>query len=143
VHSSLASGGVCRSDLFSKVAGGLLHHRFTLTLAGGLFSVALSVGFAPAPAVVSRSCGSLAAQPLAGTLPCDARTFLTLLARDRAPFRPQIVHNQLGFANSSIAFESICHRFQFDVWEKLYPAIESQLTMPTKIGYPNERYELA
>src|SRR5579885_3235480 len=43
-------------------AGGLLPHLFTLTLAGGLFSVPLSA---------DRS-----ALPLAATLPCGARTFL-------------------------------------------------------------------
>jgi hypothetical protein len=43
--------------------------------AGGLFSVALSVGFTS-----TRGASSLwfAAQPLAGSLPCGARTFLTL-----------------------------------------------------------------
>jgi hypothetical protein len=44
----LAPGGVCRAVLVAQVAGGLLHHRFTLTSRppkrseGGLFSVALS-----------------------------------------------------------------------------------------------------
>ena len=40
---------------------------------GGLFSVALSVGFTP----FWLPSGSLAAQPLAGITPCSARTFLT------------------------------------------------------------------
>ncbi len=44
-------------------------------ITGGLFSVALSVGFTS-----TRGASSLwfAAQPLAGSLPCGARTFLTL-----------------------------------------------------------------
>ena len=47
--SGLAPDGVYRADLVTQVAGGLLHHRFTLAPAacvvrGGLFSVALSRG---------------------------------------------------------------------------------------------------
>src|SRR5690606_721694 len=42
----LAPGGVYRADRITPAAGGLLHHRFTLTTAngGGLLSVALSRG---------------------------------------------------------------------------------------------------
>jgi len=42
----LAPGGVCRAAPVTRCAGGLLHHRFTLTdpKTGGLFSVALSRG---------------------------------------------------------------------------------------------------
>src|SRR3954451_16552005 len=44
----LAPGGVCRAVPVARNAGGLLHHRFTLTASpwrrGGLFSVALSRG---------------------------------------------------------------------------------------------------
>src|SRR6187401_1368689 len=46
----LAPGGVCRAGRVTPVAGGLLHHRFTLTSpppkrpGGGLLSVALSRG---------------------------------------------------------------------------------------------------
>jgi len=44
----LAPSGVCQAIAVSRDAGGLLHHRFTLTGRisglGGLFSVALSVG---------------------------------------------------------------------------------------------------
>jgi len=44
----LAPGGVCRAAPVTRGAGGLLHHRFTLTRPperpGGLFSVALSRG---------------------------------------------------------------------------------------------------
>ena len=42
----LAPGGVCRATAVTCDAGGLLHHRFTLTVIahGGLFSVALSLG---------------------------------------------------------------------------------------------------
>ena len=41
----LAPGGVCRATPVAWGAGGLLHHRFTLTSErGGLFSVALSRG---------------------------------------------------------------------------------------------------
>ena len=46
--------------------GGLLPHLFTLTLAGGLFSVALSVS----PACAENPSLSR------GALPCDVRTFL-------------------------------------------------------------------
>jgi len=46
--SGLAPGGVCRAAPVTRRAGGLLHHRFTLTGpprgSGGLFSVALSRG---------------------------------------------------------------------------------------------------
>jgi hypothetical protein len=48
--SDLAPGGVCRAAPVTRCAGGLLHHRFTLTAPGpraahgGLFSVALSRG---------------------------------------------------------------------------------------------------
>lgn len=48
-------------------SGGLLPHLFTLTLAGGLFSVALSVRPALAPAV---------SPVVEDALPCDVRTFL-------------------------------------------------------------------
>jgi hypothetical protein len=42
----LAAGGVYRADPVARIAGGLLHHRFTLArlATGGLFSVALSRG---------------------------------------------------------------------------------------------------
>ena len=46
--SGLAPGGVYRAATVARRAGGLLHHRFTLTSSpksrGGLFSVALSRG---------------------------------------------------------------------------------------------------
>ena len=49
--SGLAPGGVCLATTVSRRAGGLLHHRFTLTAAprsgGGLFSVALIPRVAP------------------------------------------------------------------------------------------------
>ena len=49
--SGLAPGGVCLATTVSRRAGGLLHHRFTLTPAprsdGGLFSVALIPRVAP------------------------------------------------------------------------------------------------
>ena len=49
--SGLAPGGVCLATAVSRRAGGLLHHRFTLTSApktgGGLFSVALIPRVAP------------------------------------------------------------------------------------------------
>ena len=49
--SGLAPGGVCLATTVSRRAGGLLHHRFTLTSApktgGGLFSVALIPRVAP------------------------------------------------------------------------------------------------
>ena len=40
----LAPGEVYLAGIVTYSAGGLLHHRFTLTLAGGLLSVALSLG---------------------------------------------------------------------------------------------------
>jgi hypothetical protein len=46
-HLDLAPGGVYRAARVTPSAGGLLHHRFTLTsglAGGGLFSVALSRG---------------------------------------------------------------------------------------------------
>ena len=62
----LAPGGVYRAVPVTRDAGGLLHHRFTLTgypkVVGGLFSVALSRG--------SRRVA------VTTTLPCGARTFL-------------------------------------------------------------------
>ncbi len=39
----LAPGEVCIADWVTPITGGLLHHRFTLTLTGGLLSVALSL----------------------------------------------------------------------------------------------------
>src|SRR5919112_4975169 len=49
--SGLAPGGVCLATAVSRRAGGLLHHRFTLTsdprTGGGLFSVALIPRVAP------------------------------------------------------------------------------------------------
>ena len=64
----LAPGGVYLAVSVTRDAGGLLHHRFTLTepKLGGLLSVARAV--------------ALRAQPLAGTLPCGARTFLRWFA---------------------------------------------------------------
>ena len=47
----LAPGGVCQAADIAARAGGLLHHRFTLTPEGAIhFSVALSVGL-PRPVV--------------------------------------------------------------------------------------------
>jgi hypothetical protein len=69
---------------FYPTVSPLPQHR--LHGAGGLFSVALSIGFAPAVRVVSHELGLLAVQPLAGITPFDARTFLTL-RRDHAPFQ--------------------------------------------------------
>jgi len=66
--SDLAPGGVCLAAPVTRDTGALLPHPFTLapgaSAAGrrGLLSVALAV--------------ALRAQPLAGTLPCGARTFL-------------------------------------------------------------------
>ena len=40
----LAPSEVYLADQVALIAGGLLHHRFTLTLSGGLLSVALSLG---------------------------------------------------------------------------------------------------
>jgi len=66
----LAPGGVYRADVVSHIAGGLLHHRFTLACAhrpqirertrrvraiGGLLSVALSVGL-PRLGVTQHHC---------------------------------------------------------------------------------------
>lgn len=52
----LASDGVFLASRITPAAGGLLPHRFTLTISGGLFSVALSVG-SPRPGLhrASRS----------------------------------------------------------------------------------------
>lgn len=44
----LAPEGVCLATTLSNSTGGLLHHRFTITLSGCLFSVALSLEFLPA-----------------------------------------------------------------------------------------------
>ncbi len=78
----LAPGGVCRAGRVAPVAGGLLHHRFTLTCpspargrveAGGLFSVALSrgsprVGVAHRPALRSPDLPRRMSQTLSGAV---------------------------------------------------------------------------
>jgi hypothetical protein len=66
----LAPGGVYRADAVTRIAGGLLHHRFTLACAhrpkvrernqrvraiGGLLSVALSIG-SPRLGVTQHQC---------------------------------------------------------------------------------------
>jgi hypothetical protein len=79
--SGLAPGGVCLATTVSRRAGGLLHHRFTLTSApksgGGLFSVALiprvtpggryppPCPMEPGPSSTPRSCliGDAVARP--------------------------------------------------------------------------------
>jgi hypothetical protein len=92
LHSSLALDGVCRAAILSSRAGGLLHHRFNLTLRRFIFCCTFRQLHA-CTIVVSLLCGSFAAQPLAGILPCNARTFLTLALdcssglRDHAPFQ--------------------------------------------------------
>src|SRR4051812_40973315 len=63
--SGLAPGGVCLATTVARRAGGLLHHRFTLT-SGGPEAVC-SLWHFPASHL-----GWL----LATTLPCGARTFL-------------------------------------------------------------------
>ena len=63
--SDLAPGGVCLATTVTRRAGGLLHHRFTLT-AGKPEAVCFLWHF---PA-------SHLGWPLATTLPCGARTFL-------------------------------------------------------------------
>lgn len=69
----IAPGGVCRACAVTGVSGGLLHHRFTLTLSGGLFSVALSLAHTRLM--------------LSVTLPCGVRTFLPCFCTgDRAAF---------------------------------------------------------
>lgn len=62
----LAPSGVYLAARVSTGTGALLPHRFTVTLfvQGCLLSVALAV--------------ALHAQTLSGTLPCGARTFLSL-----------------------------------------------------------------
>ena len=54
--SGLAPGGVCLATTVTRRAGGLLHHRFTLTApeSGGLFSVALSLGLPPPDVIRHR-----------------------------------------------------------------------------------------
>ncbi len=60
----LASSGACLAYYVAIITGGLLLHRFTLTIAGGLLSVALAKDH------------SFWALP--STLPCEARTFLPI-----------------------------------------------------------------
>ena len=76
--SELAPDGVYRADLVTQVAGGLLHHRFTLTSrAGGpAYEAVCFLWHCPA---------DHSGWPLATTLPYGARTFLgTRLAPDDA-----------------------------------------------------------
>jgi len=61
----VAPSGVCIAASVTRDAGALLPHRFTLTFAGGLLSVALSTG--------------RPAWELPSTLPYGARTFLDTL----------------------------------------------------------------
>jgi len=78
----LAPGGVCLAGDITAAAGGLLHHRFTLTC------------------FCSRQYASLLhypagrpARPLAGAMLCGVRTFLSQRAqRQRQPRSP----SQLG-----------------------------------------------
>ena len=65
--SGLAPGGVYRADLVTQVAGGLLHHRFTLAPAARAAGAVCSLWHCPA-----GHPGWL----LPTTLPCGARTFL-------------------------------------------------------------------
>lgn len=60
----LASSGACLAYYVTIITGGLLPHRFTLTISGGLLSVALAK---------DRSFWALPS-----TLPCEARTFLPI-----------------------------------------------------------------
>src|SRR6478735_10273292 len=63
--SGLAPGGVCLATTVARRAGGLLHHRFTL-----------SAGKPEAVCFLWHFPASHLGWPLATTLPCGARTFL-------------------------------------------------------------------
>lgn len=83
--SDLAPGGVYLAAPVARGTGALLPHRFTLTSAGrlatgerGLLSVARAV--------------ALRAQPLAGTLPFGARTFLARAGPEARVGRGQTAH---------------------------------------------------
>ena len=65
--SGLAPGGVYRADPVTRIAGGLLHHRFTLTATTEVVEAVCFLWHCPA-----GHPGWL----LATTLPCGARTFL-------------------------------------------------------------------
>jgi len=65
----LAPGGVFLANPVTGVAGGLLHHLFTLTHAGGMLSVALSVG-SPRLGVTQHPALWSPDFPRAGSPPC-------------------------------------------------------------------------
>tara|TARA_B100000676_G_scaffold311825_1_gene383261 strand:+ start:683 stop:997 length:315 start_codon:yes stop_codon:yes gene_type:complete len=67
----LAPGGVYIAKIFSNFSGSLLHYLFTLTLKGGLLSVALSI--------------FQQVLLLGGTLSCGVRTFLSLIIKSNHP----------------------------------------------------------
>jgi hypothetical protein len=111
-HSSLASDGVCRAVALSSRAGGLLHHRFTLTCLHRRFIFCGTFHrLRTLIRVVSHETGLLAVQPLAGITPCDARTFLTS-RRDHAPFQ----------AGSSVTHPAIWRFVHPAAWRFVHPA---------------------
>ncbi len=72
---SLAADGVCLLHMSPYVAERSYRSRFTLTLAGGIVSVALSLGF---EVIISRGdYGFWSRLPLATILLCAVRTFLS------------------------------------------------------------------
>ena len=72
----LAPGGVCLAGDITATAGGLLHHRFTLTYC------CRSNNLGNTPLCCTIPAGH-PARPLAGTMLCGVRTFLSrLLGRD-------------------------------------------------------------
>jgi signal transduction histidine kinase len=86
----LAPDGVFRASVACAWSGGLLPHLFTLThfrellalTAGGLFSVALSVG---TPRGVASRVYLQPTAGLRGIAPCGVRTFLPLLSPSASP----------------------------------------------------------
>jgi hypothetical protein len=86
VPLDLAPGGVYRAAPVTRCAGGLLHHRFTLTSGEPL--AVCSLWHCPAGHPGS---------PLATTLPCGARTFLgDGVSPVDATARPGSVHGRLA-----------------------------------------------
>ena len=87
----LAPGGVCHAAAVARERGALLPHRFTLACAPAGPSAVCSLLHFPSP----RD-----ARPLAGTLPCGARTFLDASEPRRDPHSPPDVVKQPEFPES-------------------------------------------
>lgn len=113
----LASSGACLAYCVAAITGGLLHHRFTLTIAGGLLSVALAK---------DRSFWALPS-----ALPCEARTFLPI-SKDMQRQSAQLKVEKIVSSGIRQDLNLRQKPWVFPVWLSFLPGADPGSVQPSK-----------